>query len=74
MSQVLRPNLWRWIIINNNEVNYIKARVDAKLYNVLKKILEKLNMTQQELIEDIIKEFVIKNVHLVVPDDNNKSK
>lgn len=31
-------------------------------------------MTQQELIEDIIKEFVIKNVHLVVPDDNNKSK
>lgn len=31
-------------------------------------------MTQQELIEDIIKEFVIKNVHLVVPDDNNKNK
>ena len=54
------------ININNSEVSFIKARIDSNLNIVLKKILDKLNMTQQEFIDKKIKEFVIENVHLIV--------
>lgn len=59
--------------INNNDVSFIKARIDANLNVVLKKILEKLGMTQQEFIDKKIKEFVIENVHLIVVDNDKKS-
>lgn len=50
----------------NNESGIIKARLDAKLYNVLRIILINLNMTQQEFLEARVKEFVIDNINLVV--------
>lgn len=59
--------------INNNDVSFIKARIDANLNVVLKKILEKLGMTQQEFIDKKIKEFVIENVHLIVVDNDKKN-
>lgn len=40
---------------------------------MLKKILDKLGMTQQELIDKKVKEFVIENVHLIVSDNDKKS-
>lgn len=60
------------ININNSEVSFIKARIDSNLNIVLKKILDKLNMTQQEFIDKKIKEFVIENVHLIVSENDKK--
>ena len=59
--------------INNSEVSFIKARIDSNLNIVLKKILDKLNMTQQEFIDKKIKEFVIENVHLIVSENDKKN-
>lgn len=56
----------------NNESGIIKARIDSKLYDVLKMILNKLNMTQQDFIETRIKEFVIDNINLVVDTKSDK--
>lgn len=56
----------------NNESGIIKARIDNKLYEVLKMILSKMNMTQQELIETKIKDFIIENINLVVIDKSDK--
>lgn len=50
----------------NNETGIIKARIDSKLYDVLKIILSKLNITQQELIEKEIKDYIIENIHLII--------
>jgi len=50
----------------NNETGIIKARIDSKLYDVLKIILSKLNITQQELLEKEIKDYIIENIHLIV--------
>ena len=61
------------ININNSEVSFIKARIDSNLNIVLKKILDKLNMTQQEFIDKKIKEFVIENVHLIVSEKDKKN-
>lgn len=56
----------------NNETGIIKGKLDIKLYDVLRIILNKLGMTQQDLIETKIKEFVIENIHLVI--DNKSEK
>lgn len=61
------------INIINSEVSFIKARIDSNLNIVLKKILDKLNMTQQEFIDKKIKEFVIENVHLIVSENDKKN-
>lgn len=61
------------ININNSEVSFIKARIDSNLNIVLKKILDKINMTQQEFIDKKIKEFVIENVHLIVSENDKKN-
>ena len=61
------------ININNSELSFIKARIDSNLNIVLKKILDKLNMTQQEFIDKKIKEFVIENVHLIVSENDKKN-
>lgn len=58
---------------NNNETGIIKGRIDAKLSDALKIILSKLNMTQQDLIDKKIKEFVIENINLVISSNDSKS-
>ena len=57
------------IIINNNESCVLKGRVDATLFEVLKQILTKKKMTQQDLIEDAVKDFVLKKLNLIIPSD-----
>ncbi len=49
----------------NNDSGTIKGRIDNKLYEVFKMILNKLNMTQQDFIDSKVKEFVIDNISLV---------
>lgn len=58
--------------ITNNESGIVKAKIDSKLYDVLKIILTKRNMTQQEVIESSIKNFVIENINLVVDNKSDK--
>ncbi len=57
------------IIINSNESCVLKGRVDSTLFEVLKQILTKKKMTQQDLIEDAVKDFVLKNLSLIIPND-----
>ena len=62
------------IIINSNESCVLKGRVDSTLFEVLKQILTKKKMTQQDLIEDAVKDFVLKNLNLIVPNNDKGSK
>lgn len=57
------------IIINSNESCVLKGRVDSTLFEVLKQILTKKKMTQQDLIEDAVKDFILKNLNLIIPND-----
>ena len=57
------------IFINNNESCVLKGRVDSTLFEVLKQILNKKKMTQQDLIESAVKDFVLKNLNLIIPND-----
>ena len=52
----------------NNESGIVKAKIDSKLYDVLKIILTKRDMTQKDLVESSIKKFVIENINLLVDD------
>ena len=54
---------------NNNESCVLKGRVDSTLFEVLKQILNKKKMTQQDLIESAVKDFVLKNLSLIIPND-----
>lgn len=58
------------IFINNNESYIIKGRVDATLFDVLKQLLNKKQMTQQDLIEGFVKEFVLQNLSLIISKDD----
>jgi len=39
---------------------------------VFRKLLDKLNITQQDFIDKKIKEFVVENVHLIISDNDKK--
>lgn len=67
------PNL-EVIVINNNESCIIKGRVDATLFEVLKQILNKKQMTQQDLIESVVKEYVLQNLNLIISTSDKGSK
>lgn len=60
------------IVINSDSV--IKGKVDTTLFEVLKQILNKKKMTQQDLIENAVKEFVLQNLNLIIPKDDKGSK
>lgn len=43
--------------------------MDVTLFEVLKQILTKKKMTQQDLIENAVKDFVLKNLNLIIQSD-----
>ena len=55
---------------NNNDCVFIKARIDADLMEAFKRALELNNITIQEFIEKEINEYVIKNLKLILKNDN----
>lgn len=59
---------------NNNESATIKGRIDSTLFEVLKQILNKKKMTQQDLIDNLIKDFVLQNLYLMVPKEEKNNK
>lgn len=56
----------------NNDNGIIKGKIDNKLFNAFKLILDNLNMTQQDFIESKVKEFVLENLNLVIDKDIKK--
>lgn len=58
--------------INNDCV--IKGKIDTTLGEVLKEILSKKKMTQQELIDLLVKDFVLQNLSLVITKENKGLK
>lgn len=54
------------LIINNNESYILKGRIDSTIFEVLKVILSKKKMTQQDLIESFAKDFVFQNLDLII--------
>ena len=62
------------IKINNNDSCIIKGKIDSTLFEVLKQILNKKKITQQDLIENIVKDFVLQNLNLVVPKEEKTNK
>ena len=57
----------------NNDSCVLKGRIYSTLFEVLKQILNKKKMTQQDLIEDYVKDFVLKNLNLIISKDNKGS-
>lgn len=55
----------------NNEI-VIKGKIDASLNDAFKKILEKLSISQQEFIDNAVKEFVLKNLNILFDEGNKK--
>lgn len=54
------------VCINNNECIFIKFRIDDSLNLAFKNILEKEKTTQQEVLENLVKNYVLKNLKLLV--------
>ena len=50
--------------MNNN--NIIKGKIDEKLYDAFRDILKELNMTQQDFIDQAVKDFVLSNLNLIM--------
>lgn len=62
------------VVIINNDNSIIKGRIDQTLTEALKVILNQKGMTQQDLIDLKVKEFVLENLHLIINKDTKGSK
>lgn len=60
------------MIIINNEFSIIKGKIDAKLNDAFKKILSKKNITQQDFIEMQVRDYVLKNLDILLPKEDDK--
>lgn len=56
----------------NNENSIIKGKIDTKLNDAFKKILSKKNITQQDFIENQVRDFVLKNLDILLPKEDDK--
>ncbi len=59
--------------MNNNDTAIIKGKIDSNLNEAFKRILTKLNMTQQDFVERQVTEFVIKNMNIILNKDDKGS-
>lgn len=57
------------IFINNDCI--VKAKIDAKLFEAFKEILSKTSETQQSILENAIKDYVLANLELIILKDGN---
>lgn len=56
----------------NNEYSIIKGKIDSKLDNAFKKILNKKNITQQDFIEKQVRDFVLRNLDILLPKEDDR--
>lgn len=57
------------IFINNDCI--VKAKIDAKLFEAFKTITAKTNETQQSVIENAIKDYVLANLEVIILKGSN---
>ena len=57
------------IFINNDCI--VKAKIVAKLFEAFKEILSKTSETQQSILENAIKDYVLANLELIILKDGN---
>lgn len=50
----------------NNEYSIIKGKIDSKLNDAFKKILNEKNITQQDFIERQVRDFVLNNLNILL--------
>lgn len=56
----------------NNEYSIIKGKIDSKLDDAFKKILSKKNITQQDFIEKQVRDFVLRNLDILLPKEDDR--
>ena len=56
----------------NNEYSIIKGKIDSKLDDAFKKILFKKNITQQDFIEKQVRDFVLRNLDILLPKEDDR--
>ncbi len=56
----------------NNEYSIIKGKIDSKLNDAFKKILNEKNITQQDFIERQVRDFVLNNLNILLSKDADK--
>ena len=56
----------------NNDFIIIKGKLDKDLNDALKKILIIKNITQQDFIENMVRDYVLKNLNLLLPKEDDK--
>lgn len=59
--------------MNNNDYSIIKCRLKNELCELLKLILDELNLKQQDFLESQIKDFIFANSHIIL-DKTKKDK
>lgn len=58
--------------MNKDNLVFYRVRIDENLLTHFRKIIKLNKTTQQALFDNAIKEYIIKNISLVVNKDNNK--
>ena len=58
--------------INNNDSINIRCRIDNNLSLALKRIMEEQKISQQEIIERLVKEYVLSNITILLKDGKDK--
>lgn len=56
----------------NNDFIIIKGKLDKDLNDALKKVLIIKNITQQDFIENMVRDYVLKNLNLLLPKEDDK--
>ena len=54
--------------------NIIKGKIDNTIFEALKQILNYKKITQQEFIENAVKDFILKNLDLIIKNENKENK
>ncbi len=60
------------IKIKDNKKCVVKGYVGEELFDPLKKLLKKKKMTQQDLIDKCVRDFIIDNITLLNEKQDNK--
>lgn len=58
--------------MNKDNLVFYRVRIDENLLKYFRKIIKLNKTTQQAFFDNTIKEYIIKNISLVVNEDNNK--
>lgn len=55
--------------MSSNNYKYLRLKLEKKTYEAVAKIINKQNITIQEILEEMINNFILENIHLLVGGD-----